>query len=169
VSFAENDHVREYVPDNEGPLEAARDRDMKRRGILPNLIDLYGLNHGGGGLSGDDEDERRERVTDRQSPRSASDYSMGYSSARPDMRRADSMGSMMSVGSDFLDPDDPRVTGITKEYLDDPEDLEKNALRQMDYKARRKERQRIRIEFNISCVCPSFPTQLVLISASTQP
>jgi hypothetical protein len=67
------------------------------------------------------------------------------------MRRGDSTFSMTSFGSDVLDPDDPRVTGMTSTQLDDQEDLEKNTLRQMDYRARRKHIQRIRIEFNVSC------------------
>jgi hypothetical protein len=68
------------------------------------------------------------------------------------MQRADSMASSIgSTGSDLYDPDDPKVTGIKRQYLDDPEDIEKNVLRQMDYKTRRKARQKIRIEFNICC------------------
>ncbi|KAF8812572.1 DUF1212-domain-containing protein [Phlegmacium glaucopus] len=66
------------------------------------------------------------------------------------MRRGDSTFSMMSFGSDVLDPDDPRLTGVKATQFDDQEDLEKNALRQMDYRARRKHIQRIRIEFNVS-------------------
>ena len=50
-----------------------------------------------------------------------------------------------------LDPDDPLVTGRHKECLEDPEDFEQEMWRQMSYKKRRKERARIRIEYNISC------------------
>ncbi|KAF8076533.1 hypothetical protein FPV67DRAFT_1558984 [Lyophyllum atratum] len=60
------------------------------------------------------------------------------------------MASMTSAGSDLLDPDDPRITGIEAKYLEDPEDVEKNALRQMDYRARRKHLTRIKIEFNVT-------------------
>ncbi|KAF9464418.1 DUF1212-domain-containing protein [Collybia nuda] len=74
----------------------------------------------------------------------------GYSTPRPGIRRRDSTGSMTSIGSDILDPDDPRITGVEARYLDDPEDIEKNVLRQMDYRARRKHINRIRIEFNVS-------------------
>ncbi|KAF8165217.1 hypothetical protein B0H34DRAFT_780172 [Crassisporium funariophilum] len=63
------------------------------------------------------------------------------------MARSD---SRMSSGSEILDPDDPRITGVEPNQLDDQEDLEKNTLRQMDYRTRRKHIQRIRIEFNIS-------------------
>lgn len=52
-----------------------------------------------------------------------------------------------------LDPDDPLVTGKHMECLEDPEDFEQEMWRQMSYKKRRKERARIRIEYNISCMC----------------
>lgn len=50
-----------------------------------------------------------------------------------------------------LDPDDPLVTGVHKDCLEDPEDAEQEVWRQMSYRKRRKERARIRIEYNISC------------------
>ncbi|KAH9943389.1 DUF1212-domain-containing protein [Epithele typhae] len=65
------------------------------------------------------------------------------------------MDSYISTGSsdsDALDPDDPRVTGVRKNQLDDPEDLEKAAMKHMTYRARRKLRARIRIEFNITSI-----------------
>ncbi|KIY74124.1 DUF1212-domain-containing protein [Cylindrobasidium torrendii FP15055 ss-10] len=49
-----------------------------------------------------------------------------------------------------MDPDDPRVTGVRAEYLDDQGDLEKNALKTMDYKQRRKHLMRVKIEFNVT-------------------
>ncbi|KAI0788559.1 DUF1212-domain-containing protein [Abortiporus biennis] len=64
----------------------------------------------------------------------------------------DRFNSMLSVDSQLVDPDDPAVTGIRKRSLDDAEEAEKNIARQMSYKARRKERQRMRIEFNITSV-----------------
>jgi hypothetical protein len=127
---------------------ATNERELRRRGILSNYLDLYMLNLWG---SRNDE-ERPQGGPNHPLSRADSDYSPGYTRLPPNMRRFDSMASNMSNGSDMFDPDDPRVTGITKKYLDDPEDLEKNALRQMDYKARRKERQRIKIEFNICCM-----------------
>ncbi|KAH7887628.1 hypothetical protein F5I97DRAFT_1806015 [Phlebopus sp. FC_14] len=54
--------------------------------------------------------------------------------------------------SEILDADDPRMTGVTKRCLDDYEDEKRNALRQMDYRQRRKERQRVRIEFNVTSI-----------------
>ena len=61
------------------------------------------------------------------------------------------MDSFASNGSQVLDPDDPTVTGERKNTLDDPEDVERACLKQMNYKARRKLQQRVRIEFNITC------------------
>ncbi|KAH9947233.1 DUF1212-domain-containing protein [Amylocystis lapponica] len=76
--------------------------------------------------------------------------STGEVSNRPwHLRRADSVASNYSQ---VLDPDDPRVTGAHIKNLDDPEDIEKQCLRQMSYKQRRKVRQRIKIEFNITSV-----------------
>ena len=152
VSFAEKPFVQEYQPDegqeDSKPFDPKKERELKRRGVLGNLIELYGINN-----SKNYADDDEERKMSRQTSQANSDYSEaeGFSSARSNMRRADSMASMMSMGSDMLDPDDPRVTGVQREYLEDREDVEKNMLRQMDYKARRKMRQRIRIEFNITC------------------
>ena len=57
-----------------------------------------------------------------------------------------------SLYEQVLDPDDPLVTGKHKECLEDPEDAEEDVWRQMSYRKRRKERARIRIEYNISCM-----------------
>ncbi|OCH94051.1 DUF1212-domain-containing protein [Obba rivulosa] len=65
------------------------------------------------------------------------------------LRRADSMASETSQA---LDPDDPLITGERKKNLDDPDDIEKQCMRQMTYKQRRKMQQRIKIEFNITSV-----------------
>ncbi|KAJ7765013.1 hypothetical protein DFH07DRAFT_867174 [Mycena maculata] len=60
------------------------------------------------------------------------------------------MDSMASNNSDFLDPDDPRVTGITAQDLEDPADIDKSVLSLMDYKSRRKHLMRAKIEFNVT-------------------
>ncbi|KAJ3710400.1 DUF1212-domain-containing protein [Lentinula raphanica] len=57
---------------------------------------------------------------------------------------------MVSTNSEVIDPDDPRVTGVKATYLEDPEDIEKNTLRQMDYRHRRKHLMRVKIEFNVT-------------------
>ncbi|CAL1695460.1 unnamed protein product [Somion occarium] len=60
--------------------------------------------------------------------------------------------SFLSMDAQVLDPDDPIVTGVEKKTLDDPKDLENNVRRTINYHVRRKDRQRFRIEFNISSV-----------------
>ncbi|KAJ7684037.1 hypothetical protein B0H17DRAFT_1160802 [Mycena rosella] len=60
------------------------------------------------------------------------------------------MDSMASNNSDVLDPDDPRVTGVTAQNLEDPADIDHNVLRLMDYKSRRKHLMRAKIEFNVT-------------------
>ncbi|KAJ3869467.1 MAG: DUF1212-domain-containing protein [Lentinula lateritia] len=70
-----------------------------------------------------------------------------YRPYRPDFRHND---SMVSTYSQVIDPDDPRVTGVKAKYLEDPHDIEKNTLRQMDYRHRRKHLMRVKIEFNVT-------------------
>lgn len=81
-----------------------------------------------------------------------SEYSeLNYTSTRRGMPRADSNYSCTTPGSEVYDPDDPRVTGVmTKRHID-PKDLDTEAMRTMDYRARQKLRSRVKIEFNISC------------------
>ena len=130
------------------------DQTQKRQGILANMMEWYSTsNPGTHQIPSQDKPELT-----RRHPSTFSEEDYGYSSAVNGMRRGDSTFSMMSFGSDVLDPDDPRVTGMTATQLDDQDDLEKNALRQMDYRARRKHIQRIRIEFNVSCkFCYLYP------------
>ncbi|KAG5634310.1 hypothetical protein H0H81_002462 [Sphagnurus paluster] len=145
VSFSEEQpEIREYEPTEKIDPEA--ERALKRRGLPSNILDLYTINasssHGNGGKNYPG-GMRRE-----YSEANSEDY--GYSSGRFAMDRRGSMASMTSMGSEPIEPDDPRVTGIEAKYLEDPEDVEKNALRQMDYRARRKHLTRIRIEFNVT-------------------
>ena len=122
------------------------DQTQKRQGILANIMQWYSMSNPG---THQIPSQAKPELTRQSSTLSENEY--GYSSAVSGMRRGDSTFSMMSFGSDVLDPDDPRLTGVRATQLDDQEDLEKNALRQMDYRARRKHIQRIRIEFNVSC------------------
>ena len=122
------------------------DQTQKRQGVLANMMQWYSSNPGTHQIHSQGEPE----LTRRQ-PSTFSENEYGYSSAVNGMRRGDSTFSMRSFGSDLIDPDDPRLTGVRATQLDDQEDLEKNTLRQMDYRSRRKHIQRIRIEFNISC------------------
>ncbi|KAG6911224.1 hypothetical protein DXG01_003091 [Tephrocybe rancida] len=142
VSFSEDDpSSREYIPQDD--VDSRAERALKRRGLPSNMLDLYAINNAE--ANGDPE---RQGGIRRQYSDTSEDFA--YSSARKDMRRTGSMTSMMSGGSEVLDPDDPRITGMKAKYLEDPEDVEKNALRQMDYRARRKHLTRIKIEFNVT-------------------
>ena len=140
VSFSDQQPtVREYVPEEETDPEV--ERALKTRGIPSNMLDLYALNA---------QDEERTGLPRRGSDADSVGYA--YTGARNFMRRRDSAASTASGGSDMLDPDDPRVTGVTAKYLEDPEDIEKHTLRGMDYRSRRKHRRRVKIEFNVSCI-----------------
>ncbi|RDB22807.1 Pheromone-regulated membrane protein 10 [Hypsizygus marmoreus] len=143
VSFSEEQpSVREYVPGES--IDPKSERESKRRGLPSNMLDLYSLNAAGS------YPDRKGRIGMRRDPSEADSEDDAFTSARYNRRRADSMASMASLGSEILDPDDPRVTGVEAKYLEDPEDVEKNALRQMDYRARRKHLTRIKIEFNVT-------------------
>lgn len=142
VSFSDQQPtVREYIPDEEEETDAETDRALKKRGIPSNMLDLYALNARNG----------EQTEMQRQDSDAGSD-GYAYTSARNFMRRRDSFASTVSGGSDMLDPDDPRVTGVRARYLEDPEDIEKHTLRGMDYRSRRKHRRRVKIEFNVSCI-----------------
>lgn len=142
VSFQGTPDVQVYDPKDKSGLEEYG--AQKRRGILSNMMDWYTVDRSRTRQA----TSRNEHMNRQGSTLSDDDY--GYSSALRDMRRNDSMHSMISLGSDILDPDDPRVTGVKAKQLEDQDDLEKNALRQMDYRTRRKHLQRVRIEFNVS-------------------
>lgn len=75
------------------------------------------------------------------------------SESGPDMRPR--LSRLYSLG--WYDADDPRITGATRELLDDPADLERNVkdqmdLRSMSYKQRRREAQKIKIRFFVTCM-----------------
>lgn len=76
------------------------------------------------------------------------DALFGEGHARPWLVRSQS-----SFG---YDPDDPKITGTKKVSQDDPEDAESQCRQQMNlqymsYRQRRKEAQRIKIQFNVTC------------------
>jgi len=61
-----------------------------------------------------------------------------------------------SQSSFGYDPDDPKITGMQKVSQDDPEDAESQCRQQMNlqymtYRQRRKEAQKIRIQYNVTC------------------
>jgi hypothetical protein len=61
-----------------------------------------------------------------------------------------------SSSSFGYDPDDPKLTGLKKTSQEDPEDAESQCRQQMNlqymsYRQRRKEAQKIKIQFNVTC------------------
>ncbi|KAJ3716306.1 hypothetical protein DFJ43DRAFT_1100995 [Lentinula guzmanii] len=128
VSFAKSTALREYDPDEE-PHDPEEDRALKNRGVPSQMLDLFALNR------------------EMKSQHSDDSHDYDYHPFRPNLRKAD---SMMSTNSEVMDPDDPRVTGVKATYLEDPHDIEKNTLRQMDYRHRRKHLMRVKIEFNVT-------------------
>ncbi|CAA7259888.1 unnamed protein product [Cyclocybe aegerita] len=131
-------------PEKAATGDAHVEQEQKRRGLLSNMMDWYSMARSG-------THSIPEMTKDPGSTFSETDY--GYSSAlrdRGEMWRRGSAYSNASVDSEMMDPDDPRVTGVKAKQLEDQVDLERNTLRQMDYKTRRKHIQRIRIEFNVS-------------------
>ena len=72
----------------------------------------------------------------------------GDAHSRPSLARSQS-----SFG---YDPDDPKITGMKKASQEDPEDAESQCRQQMNlqymsYRQRRKEAQKIKIQFNVTC------------------
>lgn len=129
-----------YKHSDSVPAEQTR----RRRGLLVNMMDWYSTTRSGTHQLPDYDEMMKERSQDGQ---------YGSSSVLPDMGRIDSTFSQSSMNSDMLESDDPRITNKDGKPELDEDDLEKNALRQMDYKSRRKYIQQIRIQFNVSCEC----------------
>lgn len=118
-----------------GQSDVESERALKRRGIPSNMLHLQRLQ--------DQDDDPTAKKGRAQSDM------LGPRAARPKFRRAD---SNMSNGSLVIDEYDPRITGVEAKQLEDRDDIERNILRQMDYRSRRKYQQRSRIEFNVTCV-----------------
>lgn len=131
----DEDDFEDVDMDGEPNYCEINDRDGRRKGIIANLMEFYGVTPGMNGLP---------------YSRSRAYEGVGKSEERVPFGRRNSNASDSDTYSE-LDPDDPRVTKVTKRCLDDYEDERRNALRQMDYRQRRKELQRIRIEFNVTC------------------
>jgi len=104
------------------------------RGLVSNLLELSRVSH------------PSPRWDPYPSP------SRSLSDAGPEMRPR--LPHLYSLGG--YDADDPRITGVTRELLDDPADVERNVrdqmrLRSMSYKQRREEAQKIKIRFFVTC------------------
>lgn len=139
------DDLEDVDIDSEPNYCEMNDRDGRRKGIVANLMEFYGVTPGMNGLP---------------YSRSQTYEAIGTPPGRTPFGRHNSNASDSDTYSEILDPDDPRVTNITKRCLDDYEDERRNALRQMDYRQRRKEQQRIRIEFNVTC--EFYPLELLV-------
>ncbi|KAL9712845.1 pheromone-regulated protein prm10 [Leucoagaricus gongylophorus] len=118
------------------------DRIMQRRGYLTGVKEWY--------ASINDNPERESTVNEGKLPTSTHERRP----TRPRyMARGDSMYSFNSLGSDFESdemPEEPPNENGRGRHAEDLDDLEKNTLRQMDYKTRRKHMMRIKIEYNIT-------------------
>lgn len=147
VSFAEglqHEPVSEpWAPDE--VVDPKAERALKRRGIPSNMMALQAID-----LAEAHADPEKMAGMGHPDANTSSDgYVYAYTGVRPGHYRAES--SWMSGGSDVVDPDDPRVTGVSAKELEDPADIEKHTLKQMDYRTRRKHLMRTKIEFNVSC------------------
>ncbi|TCD64324.1 hypothetical protein EIP91_004234 [Steccherinum ochraceum] len=149
---------REYIPGadtkdwDEELGQEATSVAQRRPGLLGNLLQLYQLDSQD---SPEDGGVRTDGLRARHGP-----FGSPSQEKRPwGVRRIDSL-----VGEDdqFIDPDDPLITGARKDDAAEDEDLETRMLRAMNYKARRKERQRVKIEFNATSMAnrQTFLTEL---------
>jgi len=114
----------------------------RHRGVVSNLLELSHISDST--LPWDDYGFAPSRRGSLGEPRA-----LAEGDSRPSLTRWYSLPG--------YDPDDPKVTGATRESLDDPADLERNVKEQMDlrsmsYKQRRKEAQKIKIRFFVTCV-----------------
>ena len=112
----------------------------QHRGVVSNLLELSRVSHST--LPWDDYGLSASRRGSLGDP-------LAYGERRPSLSRLYSLGG--------YDADDPKITGATRELLDDPADLERNVKEQMDlrsmtYKQRRKEAQKIKIRFFVTCM-----------------
>lgn len=132
-----SDDEKDADDDNDVDYCGVNDRDGRRRGLFSNLIDLYGV------------DAEGENVPFQRRRFSQLDDEYDEEMGGAPMRRSNSDNSQ---NSQLLDPDDPTITGVRKKCLDDYDDEKRTALRQMDYRRRRKEKQKIKIEFNVTSI-----------------
>lgn len=129
----------------EGPSQLVQnrtDRIMRRKGYLSGVKDWYD------NINRSPDTEPTSAITSEDPP-SPSDRR----NARPKhLGREPSMYSVNSLGSDMVEPtEDSRSKSNESCPAEDVDDLEKNTLRQMDYKTRRKHLTRTKIEYNVTC------------------
>ena len=157
-SLDESDYKSHFRDEDDASLDDVDREAPLHRGVVSNLLELSHVsrsvpNSGHRGSSPTRSGSFGELVPDMR-PGFSRMYSLGgYDTDDPDMRPR--LSRLYSLGG--YDADDPRVTGATRELLDDPADLERNVkdqmgLRTMSYKQRRKEAQKIKIRFFVTCM-----------------
>lgn len=112
--------------------------DERRRGTFSNILRFHQMD-----LFDDDDDDGKEIIQTIGGDSTQSKRPWG----------SKRMSSAVSNVDMVLDPENPTVTGMRKASHLDPEDTEKDVLRDMNYYDRRKQKRRMRIEFNITCPC----------------
>ena len=131
------DESDDFRDEDGASLDDVSNRAPLHRGVVSNLLELSRVSHS------------NPKWGDYGSyPFRSGSLSETESDIRPRPSRLYSLGG--------YDADDPRITGATRELLDDPADLERNVkdqmgLRAMSYKQRRKEAQKIKIRFFVTC------------------
>ena len=136
-SLDESDDGSHFRDEDDALLDDAGREAPLPRGVVSNLLELSRVSHS--------TPKWGHYGTYPSRSGSLSDF-------EPDMRPR--FSRMYSLGG--YDADDPRITGATRELIDDPTDLERNVkdqmgLRSMSYKQRRKEAQKIKIRFFVTC------------------
>lgn len=120
----------------EAPITA-----LRRPGLTSNIIQLLQL-------QAEEGEETNRTPVDIES----SDFKIGQ--RQPwGVRRIDELAPEEDA---LIDPEDPIVTGCRKTSTQAEEDMGKMMLRSMSYNERRRERSRMRIEFNTTCAHSCF-------------
>lgn len=120
-------------------------QNQKRQDLTDSIMDWYSMSR-----SGTHEIPRQSDIDSARGSSDGGDDDYGDSDENIGVRRRNSVQSNASFDSDGMDSNDGRnyFRGSPSE-----EDSEKEVLRRMDYKTRRKHIQRIRIQFNVSGMC----------------
>lgn len=131
--------------DSRGDAKHEQRQNQKRHDLADSILDWYSMSR-----SGTHEVPPQTELS-REGTGSGDDYADDGSNTDNDSVRK--RGSGYSINSSDSEVLHPESHGNKREYANKhglTEDIEKEALRQMDYRTRRKHIQRIRIQFNIS-------------------
>jgi hypothetical protein len=144
ISFAAGPDTEYDTSEKVESEEEHRYRNEKSHGMLSRMIALHEEGYNGG------DEYSSPQVGQKSDGDIYSESKIGVSLI-PRRRRATSGASLLSMGSHVVDEDDPRITGKRLTHLDDTEDNTLSSLRHLDYKGRRKERNRMRVIYHITC------------------